>query len=68
VNDDCAECGQELGRGRSHRTFCSDKCRYRFRDRLRYASDPEGEREKSHRYYEANCEKVLARMRVNREG
>ena len=64
----CFECGQELGRGRSHRRFCSDKCRYRFRDRLRYAADPEGEREKSRRCYEANREKVLARMRPKREG
>jgi hypothetical protein len=56
------ECGQELGRGRRHRRFCSDKCRYRHRDRLRYAADPEGEREKSRRYYKANREKVIARV------
>jgi len=35
---------------------------------LKYAADPEGEREKSRRYYQANRENVLARMRAKREG
>jgi Glutaminase len=58
IVSNCAECGQELGRGRRHRRFCSDKCRYRYRDRVRYAADPENEREKSRRYYRANRERV----------
>jgi hypothetical protein len=63
----CAECGQEFGRGRRNRRFCSGKCRYRFRDRLRYAADPEGEREKSRRFYRANREKVIARVTARYE-
>jgi len=41
---------------------CSDRCRYRHRDRLRYKANPEGERAKSRRYYRANRERVIARV------
>jgi hypothetical protein len=40
----------------------SDRCRYRNRDRLKHAADPEGERAKSRRYYGANRERVIARV------
>jgi hypothetical protein len=43
--------------------FCSDRCRYRHRDRLKYAADPDGERAKSRRYYGANRDAVTARKR-----
>jgi hypothetical protein len=61
----CVECGEELEdvwRHRSTRQFCSDRCRYRHRDRLRYAADPEGERAKSRAYYARNREAVIARV------
>ena len=35
---------------------------YRHRDRLRYESNPEAQREKSRRYYEENREKIIARV------
>ena len=46
----CAECGAGLERWLVvSAQFCSPKCRYRFRDRRRYAEDPERERAKSRR-------------------
>lgn len=62
-NNICEECGAEFeGRVRRGTKFCSDRCRYRHRDRQRYAADPEGERAKSRRYYAANRERVIARV------
>jgi endogenous inhibitor of DNA gyrase (YacG/DUF329 family) len=61
----CAECGNDLDFDSVPRAaFCSDRCRYRFRDRRNYVEDPEREREKSRRYYERNRDAVLARRRV----
>jgi hypothetical protein len=66
----CEECGEEIVFSRSRRTsrrlFCSDKRRYRDRDRRRYEADPEGQREKSRRYYALNREKVLAKAAARR--
>src|SRR5688572_22347436 len=46
-NHRCAECGTELERWRwASVQFCGSKCRYRFRDRRKYAEDPERERAK----------------------
>jgi hypothetical protein len=64
----CEECGGPLIIGRElrrtfRRRFCSPKCRYRARDRRRYELDPEGERERSRRYYAANREAVLVRAK-----
>jgi hypothetical protein len=59
----CEECGEPfVERGRAGRRFCSDKHRYRARDRRRYELDPEGEREKSRLHYAANRERVIARV------
>ena len=44
--------------------FCSAAHRQVFKDRRRYWPDPDGEREKSRRYYEPNREKVLAKARA----
>jgi len=63
----CEECGGEfenLKDTRASKRFCSDKCRYRHRDRLRYERDPEGERARGRAYYAANREQVLARLRA----
>jgi hypothetical protein len=63
----CAECGEPLAPWqRVTSGFCSPKCRYHFRDRRRYAEDPEREREKSRRYYAENREKVLAKTAAKR--
>jgi hypothetical protein len=62
-NTICEECGIEFeGRVRRGTKFCGDRCRYRHRDRLRYAADPEGERAKSRAYYARNRERVIARL------
>ena len=62
----CDECGQpfpdERQQRRTRKRFCSDRCRYRQRDRRRYELDPEGEREKSRAYYQANRKRVIARV------
>jgi hypothetical protein len=66
----CEECGQEIPNmrfARASKRFCSDKCRYRHYNRLRYERDPEGERARSRAYYVANREKVLARMKAARD-
>ena len=65
----CEECGEPLEDVLHHRRgrrFCSAKCRYRARDRERCQADPEGQREKSRRYYAANREKVIQRVIANR--
>lgn len=63
----CAECGTELTRWqRASAAFCSAKCRYRFRDRRRYAENPERERAKARAYYWANREEVLDRSAERR--
>jgi hypothetical protein len=62
----CEECGAGFTPGNYSKRarFCSAACRYRKRDRERYARDPEGERAKSRAYYAANRERVLARMKA----
>ena len=63
----CAECGTELTRWqRTSVQFCSPKCRYRFRDRRRYAEDPEGARVRARAYYAANRERVLEKAATRR--
>ena len=67
---DCEEYGEpipDLRHTRSGRRFCSDKCRYRARDRKRYEADPEFQRERSRRYYRENREVVLARAAQRRQ-
>jgi endogenous inhibitor of DNA gyrase (YacG/DUF329 family) len=64
----CPECGAEVNRRERPRAlYCSDACRYRARDRDRYAADPEAAREKSRRYYHANRERVIARVRARQK-
>jgi hypothetical protein len=61
----CEECGgeiEDLWRTRANRRYCSDKCRYRHRDRVKYLADPEAERAKSRAYYWRNRERVIARV------
>jgi endogenous inhibitor of DNA gyrase (YacG/DUF329 family) len=66
-NHTCAECGEPLAPWqRVVSTFCSPRCRYRFRDRRKYAENPERERERSRRYYAENREAVLARAAAKR--
>jgi hypothetical protein len=66
-NRTCAECGVDLDHRRTPRSgFCSHQHYYRWRDRLRYASDPEGQRERSRRYYRENREKVLEKAAARR--
>jgi endogenous inhibitor of DNA gyrase (YacG/DUF329 family) len=66
----CEECGEEVDYSRTRRTsrrlFCSDKCRYRARDRRRYEADPEGQRERSRRYYAEHRDEVLAKAAERR--
>jgi endogenous inhibitor of DNA gyrase (YacG/DUF329 family) len=63
----CAECGVDLHHELVPRSaFCSDRCRYRFRDRRRYVENPEGERERSRRYYAEHREAVLGRAAAKR--
>ena len=64
----CAECGIDLYFETVPRAaFCSDRCRYKFRDRRNHLENPEREREKSRRYYARNREAVLARRRARAE-
>lgn len=66
-NHQCAECGVDRDYRQHPRSlFCSDKCRYKFRWRRRYAADPEGERAKSRDYYWANRERVLEKAAARR--
>lgn len=65
----CGECGGaiEFNRSRTSVTvFCSPKCRYKARDRARYAADPEGARAKARAYYWANRERVLEKRAAAR--
>ena len=65
----CEECGGEIPYSRDRKTttrHCSDKCRYRARDRRRYAVDPEVARARSRAYYWANRERVLERAAAKR--
>lgn len=63
----CAECGAGLTRWqRASAHFCSPQCRYRFRDRRRYAEDPEGARARARAYYAANRERVLEKAAAKR--
>jgi hypothetical protein len=65
--EECAQPFEDLRNSRRGRRFCSSKCRYRHRDRRRYELDPEGEREKSRRYYAANRERVIARVTMRKK-
>lgn len=59
----CAECGKTFVRSVARARFCSDRCRYRHRDRLKYAADPEGESAKARSYYATHREAVIARVK-----
>jgi hypothetical protein len=65
----CAECDVELDHRVSPRSaFCSPKCRYRFRDRRKYAADPEAQRARARAYYAENRERVLEKSAAKRGG
>ena len=51
---------------RASAQFCKPRCRYRFRDRRRYAEDAESIRARSRAYYAANRERVLAKAAAKR--
>jgi hypothetical protein len=66
----CEECGEEFAdvkNNRASRRFCSDRCRYRARDRRDYQADPERERARVKAYYAKNREQVLARAKARRK-
>jgi hypothetical protein len=68
----CEECGGEIPNDpwksrNTNKRFCSDRCRLRVRDRLRYAADPEAARARSRAYYAANRERVIARVIATRK-
>jgi hypothetical protein len=66
-NGTCAECGVDLDhRSVPRSAFCRPKCRYAFRDRRRYAADPEAARERARAYYWANREALLERAAAKR--
>ena len=63
----CAVCGVDLNHRTTPRSgFCTPKHWYAFRDRRRYAEDPETQRERSRAYYWANREKVLEKAAARR--
>lgn len=63
----CPECGEDITYVSCPRTgFCSEKCYYRFRDRRRYAGDPEAARARARAYYAANRETVLEKAAAKR--
>lgn len=63
----CAECGCDITYVSSPRSgFCCETHYYAFRDRRRYWSDPEGQRERARAYYWANREKVLEKAAAKR--
>jgi hypothetical protein len=65
LRESCLECGADINRRERPRSdFCSDAHAYRYRDRLRYEADPEGQRAKSRAYYAANRERVLKRVKA----
>jgi hypothetical protein len=66
-NRRCAECSTDLDwRTVPRSAFCSDKCRYRFRDRRKYAQNPDPERARSRSYYWRNREAVLEKAAAKR--
>ena len=66
-NRSCAVCGIDLDwRTVPRSPFCSPRCRYRFRDRRKYAANPERERERSRAYYWRNREAVLEKAAAKR--
>jgi hypothetical protein len=66
-NGVCRECRGPIQYGRySSVQFCSEKCRYKARDRARYATDAEGARERARAYYWANRERVLEKAAARR--
>lgn len=66
-NRSCAWCGGPLSyRLRVTATFCSPRCGSRFRERRRYAKDPERERARVRPYYAAHREDVLDRAAAKR--
>ena len=66
-NRRCAECGGDLDwRSVPRSAFCSPRCRYRWRDRRKYAENPERERERSRAYYWRNREAVLEKAAAKR--
>ena len=67
VNGRCAECGTDLDwRLRPRSPFCSEKHRYAFRDRRKYAQNPEAARARARAYYAANREQVLEKAAARR--
>ena len=65
----CQECGGDIPYSRDRKTttrYCSPKCRYRARDRARYAADPKRERGRARAYYWANREQVLEKAAARR--
>lgn len=65
----CVECGGDipyLRDGKTTKQYCSPKCRYKARDRAKYAANPEGERERSRAYYWRNREAVLEKAAAKR--
>lgn len=63
----CEECGGLVVSKSGKARFCTAKCRYRDRDRRRYAADPDGERTRSLQRYVANREHRLETGRRYRE-
>jgi hypothetical protein len=64
----CADtaCGRSFAPNSGKQRYCSDRCRYRARDRRDYAADREGELARSRRYYERHREKKLAKVKASR--
>jgi hypothetical protein len=66
-NHSCAVCHSPLAPWqRVTSTFCSPRCRLKFRDARRYAEDPEGQRAKARAYYAENRERVLEKAAAKR--
>lgn len=51
---------------RASAQFCKPQCRYKFRDRRRFAEDAESIRARSRAYYAATRERVLAKAAAKR--
>jgi endogenous inhibitor of DNA gyrase (YacG/DUF329 family) len=63
----CAECGEPLHHRVHPRTpFCTAKCRYRWRDRRRYAVTAEAQRERSRVYYREHRDEILEKAAAKR--
>jgi hypothetical protein len=52
--------------GLIRRAFCSEKHFYAFRDRRRYAENPDAQRARSRAYYAANRERILEKAAAKR--